>query len=152
MHTSLTMPTKARIWSSAAGFSALIFYLIGVAGAVLQFIQVYLPGFQQYMATPQDNLIYLIAFIVNIAVAFFAVLAIFISIFGIPKYLWLVLTFLSLACVVAIPIAFGIMDHSFRYFNLSWFDSFPLDFIGFWAGVGGTFFATFIGIFVPTYY
>ena len=66
---SLTM-RKIRVWSSAAGFSALIFYLIGVAGAVLQFIDVYLPGLQIYMANPDDNLIYLIAFIVNIAIAF----------------------------------------------------------------------------------
>ena len=101
------MPTKIRAWSSAAGFSAMIFYIIGVAGAVLQFIDVYLPGLQDYMGG--GDLMGLINFIIIIAVAFFAVLAILISIFGIPKFLWLALTFLSLACIVVIPIIFGFL-------------------------------------------
>jgi len=144
------MPTKLRMWSSAAGFSALIFYLIGVAGAVLQFIDVYLDGFKDYMSG--GDLMGLINFIIIIAVAFFAVIAIFISIFGIPKYLWLVLVFLSLACIVVIPIVGVIQGNAFHYIELTWFDTNPLDFIGFWLGAGGTFLATFIGLFVPKYY
>lgn len=149
MSISLTMP-KVRIWSSAAGFSAMIFYLIGVAGAVLQFIAVYLPSLQDYMGG--GDLMGLIAFIVNIAIAFFAVLAIIISIFGIPKYLWMIFTFLSLVCVVVIPIVMLTMGNAFHYIDLAYFGTNALDFIGFWLGVGGTFFATFIGLFVPKYY
>ena len=41
---------KARIWSSAPGIISLIFYLIAIAGAVLQFIfyyfKVVLPDYQ----------------------------------------------------------------------------------------------------------
>jgi len=144
------MPVKARIWSSAAGFSALIFFLIGVAGAVLQFISVYLPGLEDYMGG--GDIYGLINFIIIIAVAFFALLAIFISIFGIPKFLWLVLTFLSLACIVVIPIIGLIEGNAFHYIDIAYFNSTPLDFIGFWLGAGGTFLATLIGLFVPKYY
>ena len=94
----------------------------------------------------------LINFIIIIAVAFFAVIAILISLFGIPKYLWLTLTFLSLVCIVVIPIIGVIQGNAFYYIELSHFDTNPLNFIGFWLGAGGTFLATFIGLFVPTYY
>ena len=146
------MPTKVRVWSSAAGFSALIFYLIGVAGAALQFIYAYLPGFQDEYMVGGDTM-YLIYFIIILAVAFFAVLAIFISIFGIPRYLWLTLTFLSLACIVAIPLIGLGFGNSFPYFDINFADTEAmLNFIGFWLGAGGTFLATFIGLFVPKYY
>ncbi len=146
------MTVKLRIWSSAAGFSALIFYLLGVAGAVLQFIYLYLPAFKDEYMTGGD-VMYLIYFIMIIAVAFFAILAIFISIFGIPKFLWLTLTFLSLACILAIPLIVLGMGNSFPYISVNFADTTEmLNFIGFWVGVGGTFLATFIGLFVPKYY
>ena len=142
------------MWSSAAGFSALIFYLIGIAGAVLQFIYAYLPGFMDEYANAVDgDVLYLIYFIIIIAVAFFAVLAIFLSIFGIPKFLWLTCAFLSLACIVAIPLIGLGFGNAFPYIDINFADTEAmLNFIGFWAGAGGTFLATFIGLFVPKYY
>ena len=141
---------KARIWSSGAGIVSMLFYLVAIAGTVLQFINWYLPQFQSEYLGGANDIYVLIAFIVLIAAAFFGLLAIIISFAGIPKVLWVLFAFATLACIAVFPIIdiFGTAG-SFFYIDMAWYGSHMLDFIGFWAGVGGAFLAMIVGLFVP---
>jgi len=144
---------KARIWSSGTGIISLLFFLAGVAGAVLEFIGYYLPEFQDnYLNAPTPDTIVLIAFIVIIASAFFALLALIISMFGIPKVLWVIFALASLVCIAVFPIISLIQGNPFPFIDLSYYSSNMLDFLGFWIGVGGTFLAMIFGFFVPKEY
>ena len=140
---------KARIWSSGAGILSLLFYLAALAGIVLQFIDLYLPQFQTYYleASTPDTYV-LIAFIVIIAGAFLGLLAVIISMFKIPKALWILFALGTLACVVVFPIIdiFGTLG-TFLYIDPS--STTLMDFIGFWVGAGGALLAMIIGFFVP---
>ena len=141
---------KAKIWSSGAGIFSLLFFLVAIAGAVLEFIDYYLPTFQNdYLNATTPEIIALIAFIVIIAAAFFALLAIVISIFGIPKILWILFAFASLVCIAVFPIISLIQGNGFPFIETTYFDSNIMDFLGFWLGVGGSFLAMVIGFFVP---
>ncbi len=141
---------KARIWSSGAGIISLLFYLAAIAGTVLQFINWYLPQFQAEYLGGSGDIYVLIAFIVLIAAAFFGLLAIIISMFGIPKVLWIIFALATLICIAVFPIIdiFGTAG-SFFYIDMTWYGSHALDFIGFWVGAGGAFLAMVIGFFVP---
>ena len=145
---------KMRLWSTAPGIIALLFYLVAIAGAVLEFIDFYLPVvFATYQADT-TQFIWLIMFILNIAVAGFALIAIIISIFGSPKALWIIFAFLSLAASLIFPIIFLVngLYSTFIYIEPTWFQTYMMDFIGFWMAAGGSFLAMIVGFFVPKEY
>jgi len=140
---------KMNIWSSGAGIVALIFMVAGAVGAVLQFIDFYLPAFQ---LAPGDTKT-LIAFILVIAAMAFCGIAIIVAIFGIPKLLWIIFAFLALACLLVPPIVYAFDPSNpfgFLYFNGLWYQFLQLDFIGFWVGAGGSLLALITGLFVPS--
>ena len=144
--------TKMNIWSSGVGIVSMIMIVAAITGAVLQFIDVYLPYYFKIGYQLGGVSTYLIFFILIIAGAFFALLALIISIFGIPKVLWIIFAFLALACIVATPIII-LIDSGVGYFP--YVDSahaqvFLLDFIGFWLAAGGALIAMITGIFVPS--
>ena len=144
--------TKMNIWSSGLGIGSMIMIVASITGAVLQFVDVYLPLYFQLGYQFAGEGIYLVFFILIIAGAFFALLALVISIFGIPKVLWIIFAFLALACIVTTPIII-LIDSGVGYFP--YVDSahaqvFLLDFIGFWLAAGGALIAMITGIFVPS--
>ncbi len=151
---------KARIWSSGAGIISLLFYIIALAGFVFQFLELYLFEFQNSILPDiAGNVNSFIVFIVFCLGALFAVLAIFISIVNIPKALWILFAFGSLACIAVGPIIWIIQDGfaNFEYIQIA-FDSMSftmdgaftlMEFIGFWAGLGGSLLAMIVGFFVP---
>jgi len=144
--------TKMNIWSSGVGIVSMIMIVAAITGAVLQFIDVYLPYYFQIGYQLGGVSTYLIFFILIIAGAFFALLALIISIFGIPKVLWIIFAFLALACIVVTPIIL-IFEPSvgvFLYVEPTWYQAFSLDFIGFWIAAGGALIAMITGFFVPS--
>ncbi|MHA1200300.1 MAG: hypothetical protein ACTSQF_13320 [Candidatus Heimdallarchaeaceae archaeon] len=145
---------KMRLWSSAPGIIALVFFLAAIAGAVLEFVNFYLPEVYATYQADTTQFIWLIGFILNIAVAGFALIAIIISIFGAPKALWIIFAFLSLACALVFPLIIFISGAttSFLYIEGAWFQSHMMDFIGFWLAAGGSFLAMIVGFFVPKEY
>ena len=144
--------TKMNMWSSGLGIVSLVMIVASITGAVLQFIDVYLPLYFQFGYQFAGQSIYLVFFILIIAGAFFALLALIISIFGIPKVLWIIFAFLALACIVTTPIII-LIDSGVGYFpyvDIAHSQLFLLDFIGFWLAAGGALIAMITGIFVPS--
>ncbi|MCG3221670.1 MAG: hypothetical protein H7641_09855 [Candidatus Heimdallarchaeota archaeon] len=92
---------------------------------------------------------HLIAMILLFAVAGLCVIALIIALFGIPKVMWIILAFLSLACVVVPMLISVFQGAAFEYFNLTWYNAHMWDFIGFWLAAGGSFLAFVFGFFVP---
>ena len=151
---------RIQIWSSGAGLIALLFYL---AGAVGGFLSGYFFWYQEiYPAAigTEGEILVLIMMILMFAVAGFAVLAIFFSIFGIPKALWIIFAILSLACAIApaIVLNFGVpqivqalygFTPTFTYIQSEWINAQLYDFIGLWLAAGGSLLAILLGIFVP---
>lgn len=154
---------KARIWSSGAGIISLLFYVIALAGFVFQFLELYLFEFQNTILPDiAGNVNSFIVFIVFCLGALLALLAIIISIFNIPKVLWILFALGSLACIAVGPIIWIIQGGfaNFEYFQIA-FDSMSftmdgaftlMEFIGFWAGFGGSLLAMIVGFFVPAEY
>ena len=133
-----------------------------VAGAVGGFFSGYffwLPAYQAATGTGGE-LIFLILMIAMFAVAGFCLIALVISLFGIPKVLWIILAFLSLACVVTVSLLMVLLGdlatalglYGYPYLNLAWYNASTnqmWDFIGFWLASGGSFLALIFGFFVP---
>ncbi len=145
---------KMKLWSSAPGIIALLFYVAAIVGAVLEFIDFYLPDVLPGYQADSTQIMLLIGFILNIAVASFALIAIILSIFGVPKVLWIIFAFLSLACALVFPIVL-LIDSGvgyFMYVDSAWFQGYMMDFIGFWLAAGGSLIAMIVGFFVPTEY
>lgn len=137
---------KLNVWSSAAGLIGVFFLVAGIVGAVLQFIKLYLPAFQNgFFGDPWD----LIFFIISIGAMALLGLMLIMSIIGSPRVLWIIVVFLGLACVLVPPIVFGIDQSLFLYTFGPWYTLNPIDFIGFWIGAGGALIATIFGIFIP---
>jgi len=155
---------KARIWSSGAGIISMLFYVIALAGFVFQFLELYLYEFQNNILPDiAGNVNSFIVFIVFCLGALLALLAIIISIFKIPKVLWILFALGSLACIAVGPIIWIIKDGGFANFEYikTTFDSMSftmdgaftlMEFIGFWAGLGGSLLAMIVGFFVPADY
>ncbi|MHA1954905.1 MAG: hypothetical protein ACW96U_13265 [Candidatus Heimdallarchaeaceae archaeon] len=109
------------------------------------------------------EMIFLILMIAMFAVAGFCLISLVISLFGIPKALWIILAFLSLACAVAVALLMFLLPDlasalgvsGFVYFSLDWYNlnllGIPVmwDFIGFWLAAGGSFLALVFGFFIP---
>jgi hypothetical protein len=138
--------TKLKVWSSAAGIIGLLFLVASVVGAVFQFIFFYLPAFQfGGFYTPQLELIF---FILSIAAMAMLGILLIVSIFGIPRVLWIILAFLGLGCALAPPIVTVIGIGLFPYVFGPWYLLLPLDFIGFWLAAGGALLAMIFGFFI----
>jgi len=146
--------TKTIYWSSGAGIVSLFFMLAATTGAVFQFIFLYLPVFK---LLPGDSLA-LVMFIISIATMAFGGSALIFSIFGAPKWLWIVFASLLLAGALVIPIIGAIRGAPFYYFN-GVYSKVPfgliiptnalLDFLGFWMAAAGALVAMIGGFFVP---
>jgi len=133
-----------KVFNSGQGLIALLFYLAAAVGGFLDGYMFWLPLYQSSGET-----MHLIAMILLFAVAGFAVIAIVIALFGIPKVLWIIFAFLSLACVVVPMLISVFQGTAFAYFNLGWYQSYKWDFIGFWLAAGGSFLALIVGFFIP---
>ena len=147
---------KNSFTSSIVGKISLSLMVVGFVGVVFQFSVTYLPIIQ--LATIEPLAIVFAIFSI-VALAFGAI-AIIISIFKAPKWLWILLAFFILASTLIIAILVSIAAE-FPYFNgmytqIPWaFLVLPLnpmiDFIGFWMAVIGSFAAMIFGFFVPKY-
>ncbi len=136
--------TKLTIWSSGAGIAALIFMVAATTGAVLQFIALYLPMFQLIPGG-----IMLMFFIFSIAAMSFGGIAIIISIFGIPKWLWILCAFFVLGFTLVFPIVLAASGGGFLYVIGAYFQIMMMDAIGFWLAAGGGLLAMGIGFAIP---
>ena len=116
---------------------------------VLELIDYYLPVILPLYQLTSEPL-FLVAFILIIAAIAFAGIAVIVAIFGTPKALWVIFAFLTLACILVMPIIGAIQGGGFQYIDPLAYQLLPLDFIGFWVGVGGAFLAMIVGLFVPT--
>ena len=103
--------TKMNVWSSGAGIITAIFMLAATAGAVLQFIFLYLPLFR---FTGGAGLV-IMFFIFSIAAMALGALALILSIFGIPKVLWAIFAFLIIGFSLVLPIWMAIDAGVFPY-------------------------------------
>ncbi|MHA1446396.1 MAG: hypothetical protein ACTSSN_06885 [Candidatus Heimdallarchaeaceae archaeon] len=137
--------TKMNIWSSGAGIVSALFMLAATTGAVLQFIAMYLPLFQ---AIPGG--IVLMFFIFSIAAMAFGAIAIIVSIFGIPKVLWVLCAFFVFGFTLVFPIIVATQGGGFLYVQGGYFQIMMMDAIGFWLAAGGGLLAFIIGFFVPS--
>ncbi|MHA1954904.1 MAG: hypothetical protein ACW96U_13260 [Candidatus Heimdallarchaeaceae archaeon] len=135
---------SAKIFTSGLGLISLLFYLAGAVGGFLDGYFFWLPLYQLTSET-----MHLIAMILLFAVAGLCVIALIIALFGIPKVMWIILAFLSLACVVVPMLISVFQGTAFVYFDLAWYNLFMWDFIGFWLAAGGSFLAFVFGFFVP---
>ena len=139
---------KTRVWTSFPGILGLLFMAAAVVGGIFEGIYLWLPLYQL-----TSEVVILIMMILVFAGAGFAGLAIIISIFGIPKALWIVFAFLALGCIIAPAIVTLIaLEGYFVYIDLGWYALIPMDFIGFWLGAGGSFLAFLLGFFIPKDY
>ena len=91
------MPKKKSLWSSKTGIIASIFLLVGLIGAVFEFISHYLSQFE--VAFQLNESISMVGALLNVAVMLYVIIIIIYSIVGIPKSLWIVLTFQCLLFV-----------------------------------------------------
>jgi hypothetical protein len=148
---------KLRAWSSAPGILGIFFLIAGITGAVFQFIWLYLPYFQLTTGDWQGILF----FALSIAAMAFGALILIISLFGIPKVLWIIFAFLVVGCSLVLPIWLAVDTGTFVYV-VGDATQFPylllvptnpmLDFVGFWLAAGGSFLAMIFGIFIPKEY
>lgn len=146
---------KARVWTSFPGILGLLFMAAAVVGGIFEGIYFWLPLYQ----SSGGEVIGLVMTILVFAGAGFAGISIIISIFGIPKALWIVFAFLAFGCILApvifiVIIQFGLLLglKIFIYIDLGWYVYNPYDFIGFWLGAGGSLLAFLIGFFIPKDY
>ena len=145
---------KKNFVSTGSGKLALLFMIIGIVGVVIQFIYLYLPliqvGAGDAAATAD--------FILSIVALAFGGLAIIMSVFVIPRNLWIILTSLVFTCILIPVIIYSIVYRLFPYVG-SFALQYPylivvptnplLDFIGFWMAAGGVLFAILISFKVP---
>ena len=150
---------SAKVWTSGLGILSMLFYVAGAVGGFFSGYFFWLPIYQAAIGSAAET-IFLILMIVMFAVAGFCLIALVISLFGIPKALWIILAFLSLACAVTISLlmvllpdlatAFGL--YGYPYIDLGWYQASAeqmWDFIGFWLAAGGSFLALVFGFFIP---
>ncbi len=136
---------KARVWTTVPGILGLLFMAAAAVGGILEGIYLWLPMYQL-----SSEVIALVMTILVFAGAGFAVLNIIISIFGIPKALWIVFAFLAFGCILAPALLIIIgLEGYFVYIDMGWYALIPMDFIGFWLGAGGSLLAFLIGFFIP---
>ncbi|MCG3226007.1 MAG: hypothetical protein H7645_03750 [Candidatus Heimdallarchaeota archaeon] len=144
-----------KVWTSGVGIIAMLMYVAGAVGGFFSGFFFWLPLYQAYAET-----IFLILMIAMFAVAGFCLIALVISLFGLPKALWIIFAFLSLACVVTVALLMFLLTDlatalgisGFVYFDLGWYNLSPeamWDFIGFWLAAGGSFLALVFGFFIP---
>jgi hypothetical protein len=149
-----------KVWTSGLGILAMLFYVAGAVGGFFSGFFYWLPIYQNNTIA-EANTILLILMILMFAVAGFCLIALVISLFGIPKALWVILAFLSIACAVVPSILMFMLPDlgtilggvvGFVYFDLSWYQASAAqmwDFIGFWLAAGGSFLALVFGILTP---
>lgn len=149
---------KMRVWSTFPGILSMLFFAAGAAGGILSAIGFWLPSYQS-PPSPDAETILLIFMIVAFAAALWFALTLIISFFGVPKALYIIFAFLTMACAavpcVLLAVAFADLTGftgAFLYIDLAWYQTVPLDFIGFWMGVGGGLLAFITGFFVPKEY
>ena len=141
----------------------MLFYVAGAVGGFFSGYFFWLPIYQEAIGSGGE-LIFMILMIVMFAVAGLCLIALIISLFGIPKALWVILAFLSLACAVVVALLMFMLGDlasalgvsGFVYFDLAWYNLEILpgvlamwDFIGFWLAAGGSFLALVFGILTP---
>lgn len=145
---------KKMLVSSGSGKLALFFLIVGIAGVIMQFIYLYLPLIQQGAGDAASTA----DFILSILALAFGGLALVLSVFVIPRNLWIVLVSLVFFCTLIPVIIFAITMRSFPYvmgyaFQMPYMLVLPLDplmdFIGFWLAIGGSLFAALIGFSAP---
>ena len=146
--------TKKTIVTTTAGKFAFLFLIISIVGLVFQFIYFYLPLIE--IAGGDGALT--ADFIFGMLALAFGALAFILSIFVIPKNLWIGLVFSVIVFTLIPPIiydiAFGNFPYVFLYFTqFSMLTVVPtnpmLDFVGFWMAGGGSLIALIIGFTLP---
>ncbi|NPD90259.1 MAG: hypothetical protein HGN29_16225 [Asgard group archaeon] len=148
-----------KVWTSGFGILAMLFYVAGAVGGFFSGFFLWLPTYQANTGTGGE-MIFLILMILMFVVAGLCLISLIISLFGIPKVLWIILAFLSLGCAVAVSLLMFMLGDlasalglaGFAYFDLGWYQASTeqmWDFIGFWLAAGGSFLALVFGFFVP---
>lgn len=132
----------------------MLFAIVGVVGVIFQFIYLYLP----LIKLGEGDAAVLADFILIILALAFGGLAIILSIFVIPRNLWIFLVVSVIVFTIIPPIIYSAVMGTFPYVT-SFAVQFPyllvaptnplLDFIGFWMAIGGSLIASIIGFTLP---
>ncbi|MHA2254607.1 MAG: hypothetical protein ACXAAM_00860 [Candidatus Heimdallarchaeaceae archaeon] len=145
---------KRNFVYSGSGKLALFFLIIGVVGVVFQFIFLYLPLLQ----VGAGDTTVVVDFIFSVLALAFGSLAVIMSVFVIPRNLWILFASFVFIFTIIPPVIFAIVNRMFPYvssfaYQFPYFFVVPtnplLDFIGFWMAVGGGLFAMLIGFNAP---
>lgn len=146
--------TKKMLVSSGSGKLAMFFLLVGLAGLILQFIYLYLPLIQIAAGDEAATA----DFILIVLALAFGGLAFVLSIFVVPRNLWIVLVALVFLCTLVPVVIFAISHKMFPYVmgdmtQIPYMFVLPsnplMDFIGFWLAIGGSLFALIAGLSAP---
>ncbi len=145
---------KKMIVTTTAGKIALFFLITAIVGVIFQFIYLYLP----LIGISGGDAALIADFIFGILALAFGGLAFILSIFVIPRNLWIGLVISVLVFAFIPPIIYAVIAGGFPYFNgfythYGMFLALPtnpmMDFIGFWMAVGGSLIAAVIGFTLP---
>ena len=147
---------KKTIVTTGKGKLALLFLIIAIVGVIFQFIYLYLP----LIGLGGGDAAITIIFISSILALAVGILAFILSIFVVPRNIWIILAACVLVFTIIPPIVYVAANGIFPYFVKSY--EFPmffvvptsltgalLDFIGFWMAVGGSLIAAVIGFTLP---
>jgi len=146
--------TKIIITSTLKGKFAFLFLIVGVVGVVFQFIFLYLPLIKAGLG----DVTIIADFVFYILALTCCVLAVILSIYIVPRNLWIILVLSTTVLILIPPIIYAAVNHLFPYvtsdvLQVPYYFAAPtnplLDFIGFWMAVGGTLIAAVIGFTLP---
>ncbi len=145
---------KKTIVTTTAGKIALFFLITAIVGVIFQFIYLYLP----LIGLSGGDAALTAEFMFGIFALAFGGLALILSIFVIPRNLWIGLVISVLVFAFIPPIIYAVITGTFPYFNgffykYSMFLVVPtnpmMDFVGFWMAVGGSLIAAIVGFTLP---
>ena len=154
---------ELRIWPSVPGIISMTFLAASATGGIFVGVDFWYQAYKEIIAHAESGaFLPLIFMIIAMASALWFLLALIFSFFKSTKALHVVFSFLAMISVLIPTILLGLFFSNiiaeittgtfdlFIYVNPDWYASFPLDFIGFWLGVGGGLIAFITGFFIPS--
>jgi hypothetical protein len=129
-------------------FTSMLFMLIGISGAIMQFSVFHLPNFLDYRWYP----LYIFMFIFSLLAIGVGFLAVVFSMFKIHKIMWILCSFLLLVFTLIFPIVILIQSGIFLYVTELHLYGNIIDFIGFWIAIVGGLFSLLFGLLLPKNY
>ncbi len=145
---------KNTIVTTGKGKLALFFLIVGIVGAIFQFIYLYLP----LIEVGAGDTVSTVDFILSILALATGAFALILSIFVVPRNLWIALVFSVLIFTIVPVIIYAAVNSFFPYVSgaalqIPYLFVVPtnplLDFIGFWIAIGGSLIAGLFGFSLP---